>query len=167
MGVCRAMNETRKKEGREGEHIQVFSPIMACIFSPGPSASTFNIPSRAGRASARGSFLRKYCFLLESLRPSSNKQHQREEEKFSLASFTFFMARGKSLRSKSCGKTKSTSRRDRGRRWRSQTFAGARRGRQTYQTPRGAKTGRASLHTHFHTYSPTHFSIRLDCVNIS
>ena len=35
------LNGTR--EGREGERIQVFSPIMACIFSPGPSASTFNI----------------------------------------------------------------------------------------------------------------------------
>ena len=65
IGVCRAVHETKKRKGGRGEHIQVFSPIMACIFSPGPSASTFNIPSRA-RASARGSFLRKYWFLLES-----------------------------------------------------------------------------------------------------
>ena len=144
-----------EKEGREGEHIQVFSPIMACIFSPGPSASTFNIPSRAGRASARGSFLRKYWFLLESLPPRTNSIKGWRKR-----SFPFLPSPFSWLVESHCGASRVERRRrgDRGRR-RSQTLAGARRGRQTYQTPRGGGQGTASLHTHFHTHTPPHTTV--------
>ena len=74
------MRETRKKEGREGEHIQVFSPIMACIFSPGPSASTFNIPSRARVVRVReGPFCENIgSFLSPSLLEQTTSKRGRE-----------------------------------------------------------------------------------------
>ena len=109
------LNGTR--EGREGERIQVFSPIMACIFSPGPSASTFNISPLCENI---GSF-----FL-----PRTNSIKGGKRSFSRSPSFHLFHGsrRGKSLRSKSCGKTSTVGE---VKLWR----VGA-RGRQTYQTPR-------------------------------
>ena len=161
MGVCRAMHGTRK--GREGGRAHSsFLPHNGLHFFP--RAVCINIQhslARARRASARGSFLRKYWFLLDSLSllPRTNSIKGRKR------SFPFLPSPFSWLVESHCGASRVERRRRRRgdrRRWRSQTLAGARRGRQTYQTPSGGRQGRASHHTHFHTHTRPYTTVLKD-----
>lgn len=91
--------------GRREKLIQVpLSPIMACIFSQGPSASTF---PRASSAKILVPFLFASFVEQTASKEGGGGGGEVSRPRPSPLPPTFFMARGKSLRSKSCGKTSS------------------------------------------------------------